>query len=87
MDRYLNDQLAIINSLDLRDIAMYKAIVATSILDEDAGVELELELKYFLDRAREEKSQTIFKAFLNNGGQTEREATDFMGIFADTLAE
>ncbi|WP_066014552.1 enoyl-CoA hydratase/isomerase family protein [Endozoicomonas atrinae] len=85
MDRFLNDQLAIINSLDLRDIAMYKDIVAASILDEEAGVELEL--KYFLDRAREEKSQTIFKAFLNNGGQTEREATDFMGIFADTVAE
>ncbi|KEI70291.1 enoyl-CoA hydratase/isomerase family protein [Endozoicomonas elysicola] len=85
MDSFLDSQLAVINSLDRRDIAMYKDIVATSIMDEDAGVELEL--KYFLDRAGEEKSQTIFKAFLKSGGQTEREATDFMGIFADTVAE
>nr|WP_067521610.1 enoyl-CoA hydratase/isomerase family protein [Endozoicomonas ascidiicola] len=85
MDSFLDMQLSVLGRLDLRDMVMYKDIVGTSILSEDGGVELEL--KYFLERANEEKSQTIFKAFLNNGGQTEREATDFMGIFVDTVAE
>ena len=29
----------------------------------------------------------IIAAFLKSGGQTEREATDFEGVFADTAAE
>ena len=85
LDTFINKLLSVLNGLELRDIVMYKDIIGTSILNEDAGVELEM--KYFLDRAREEKSQTIFNAFLKHGGQTEREATDFLGIFADTMAE
>ncbi len=40
-----------------------------------------------LERAKEEKTQAIITAFLKSGGQTEREATDFQGVFADTAAE
>jgi hypothetical protein len=64
---------------------MYKEIIAASIQDEDAGTELEL--RHFLERAKEEKTQAIIAAFLKHGGQTEREATDFQGLFADTAAE
>lgn len=83
MGGYIDKLLTVLSGLELRDIVMYKDIIETSCVNEEAGVELEL--KYFLDRANEEKSQTIFNAFLKHGGQTEREATDFPGIFADTL--
>ncbi len=56
-----------------------------SIRDEAAGASIEL--RYSFERAAEEKTQTIIKAFLKSGGQTEREATDFAGNFADTAAE
>ncbi len=56
-----------------------------SIRDEAAGASIEL--RYFLERAAEEKTQTIIKAVLKSGGQTEHEATDFAGISADTAAE
>ena len=64
---------------------MYKEIIATSIKDEDAGAELEL--RYFLERAKEQKTAAIIDAFLKHGGQTEREAKDIQGIFVDTAAE
>ncbi len=64
---------------------MYKEIIAVSVRDEQAGVDLEL--RHFLERAREDKTQAIIAAFLKHGGQTEREATDFEGVFADTAAE
>ena len=64
---------------------MYKEIIAASIQDEDAGTELEL--RHFLERAKEEKTQAIIAAFLKHGGQTEREANDFQGVFTDTAAE
>ena len=85
MNSFLDSVLGAIRNLDLRDIVMYKEIIAVSIKDEVAGAELEL--RHFLERAREEKTQAIIAAFLKHGGQTEREATDFAGVFADTAAE
>jgi enoyl-CoA hydratase/carnithine racemase len=85
MDTFLAQMLQVAANLEVRDIVMYKEIIKASIQDEDAGVELEL--RHFLERAKEEKSQAIFTAFLKHGGQTEREATDFPGLFADTAAE
>ncbi len=85
MDAFLEQILLVTRNLEVRDIVMYKEIIATSIKDEDAGTELEL--RYFLERAKEEKTQAIIAAFLKSGGQTEREATDFQGVFADTSAE
>lgn len=85
MDSFLEGILGAIENLELRDITMYKEIIAVSIRDEIAGAELEL--RHFLERAREEKTQAIIAAFLKSGGQTEREATDFAGVFADTAAE
>ena len=84
-DAFLKQILLVIRNLEVRDIVMYKDIIAASIQDEDAGTELEL--RHFLERAKEDKTQTIIKAFLKHGGQTEREATDFQGVFADTAAE
>ncbi len=63
----------------------FPEITAVSIMDEQAGAELEL--RHFLERAREKKTQAIIAAFLKHGGQTEREATDFEGVFADTASE
>ncbi len=82
---FLEQLLATVSNWEVRDIQMYKEIVSASIADETAGAELEL--RYFLDRAKENKTQTIISAFLNNGGQTEREAKDIQGIFVDTAAE
>lgn len=59
--------------------------LSVSIKDENAGAELEL--RFFLERAKEEKTQAIIEAFLKHGGQTEREANDIQGIFVDTAAE
>jgi len=85
MDTFLEQILLVTRNLEVRDIVMYKDIIAASIKDEDAGTELEL--RYFLERAKEQKTQTIIAAFLKHGGQTEREADDFEGVFADTAAE
>ncbi len=84
-DAFLERILLVTRRLEVRDIEMYKDIIAASIQDEDAGTELEL--RHFLERAKEDKTQTIIKAFLKHGGQTEREANDFQGVFADTAAE
>jgi hypothetical protein len=43
-------------------------------------------IRRFLVRAKEEKTQTMIRSFLKHGGQTEREGTDFQGIFADVIA-
>lgn len=85
MNDFLGQLLPVVSAWELRDIVMYKEIVATSIKDEEAGAELEL--RYFLERAKEEKTQKIIAAFLKHGGQTEREAKDIQGIFVDTAAE
>ncbi|GAB7219598.1 enoyl-CoA hydratase/isomerase family protein [Vibrio comitans] len=85
MDTFLTMTLGIISGLEVRDIVMYKEIIATSIRDEEAGAELEL--RYFLERAKEHKTANIISAFLKHGGQTEREAKDIQGIFVDTAAE
>lgn len=85
MDGFIDGLLGTVSNLELRDIMMYKEIIAVSVRDEQAGAELEL--RHFLERAREAKTQTIIAAFLKHGGQTEREATDFEGVFADTAAE
>ena len=85
LDAFLDQLFLVTGNLEVRDIVMYKEIIAASINDEGAGAELEL--RYFLERAKEEKTQAIFAAFLKHGGQTEREATDFQGLFADTAAE
>ncbi|MGX1931031.1 enoyl-CoA hydratase/isomerase family protein [Flagellimonas sp. 2504JD4-2] len=85
IDAYLNGITSIIRTFDLDNIVMYKNIINTSIKDEDAGAGVEL--RYFFQRARLDKTQAIIKAFLNNGGQTEREADDIQGIFADTVKE
>jgi enoyl-CoA hydratase/carnithine racemase len=84
-DAFLENILTVIRNLEVRDIVMYKEIIAASLKDEDAGTEVEL--RHFLERAKEEKTQAIIAAFLKSGGQTEREATDFEGVFADTAAE
>ena len=85
MEGFLAQVLGVISQLEIRDIVMYKEIINTSITDENAGAELEL--RYFLERAKEEKTQAIISAFLKHGGQTEREAKDIQGIFVDTAAE
>jgi enoyl-CoA hydratase/carnithine racemase len=85
LDAFLEQVLKVTRNLELRDIVMYKDIIAASIEDEDAGTELEL--RHFLERAKEKKTQEIIAAFLKSGGQTVREATDFQGVFADTAAE
>lgn len=85
MDNFIAQTLGIISQLEVRDIVMYKEIIETSIKDENAGAELEL--RHFLERAKEDKTQTIIEAFLKHGGQTEREAKDIQGIFIDTAAE
>jgi enoyl-CoA hydratase/carnithine racemase len=82
---FLENILTVIRNLEVRDIVMYKEIIAASLKDEDAGTEVEL--RHFIERAKEEKTQAIIAAFLKSGGQTEREATDFEGVFADTAAE
>jgi enoyl-CoA hydratase/carnithine racemase len=84
-DAFLEQVLAAVRGLEVRDIVMYKEIIAASIKNEDKGTEVEL--RHFLERAGEEKTQAIIAAFLKSGGQTEREATDFEGVFADTAAE
>lgn len=85
MDAFLAQLLGAVANWEVRDIVMYKEIVAASIKDEEAGAELEL--RYFLERAKEQKTQTIIGAFLKHGGQTEREANDIQGIFVDTATE
>jgi enoyl-CoA hydratase/carnithine racemase len=85
LDAFLAQLLSIIVGWEIRDIVMYKEIIAASIKDEAVGTELEL--RYFLERAKEEKTQAIIAAFLKHGGQTEREAKDMQGIFVDTAAE
>jgi enoyl-CoA hydratase/carnithine racemase len=85
MNAFIEQLLLIVSAWEIRDIMMYKEIIATSIKDEDAGAELEL--RYFLERAKEEKTQDIIATFLKHGGQTEREAKDIQGIFVDTAAE
>lgn len=82
---FLDQILLVTGKLEVRDIVMYKEIIAASINDEDDGTEVEL--RHFLERAKEEKTQAIITAFLKHGGQTEREANDFQGVFADTAAE
>lgn len=84
-DAFLKQILLVAGRLEVRDIEMYKEIIAASIKDEDMGTEVEL--RHFLERAKEEKTQAIIAAFLKHGGQTEREANDFQGLFADTAAE
>lgn len=84
-EAFLEQILSVTRKLELRDIVMYKEIIAASIKDEDDGTEVEL--GYFLERAKEAKTQAIIAAFLKHGGQTEREANDFQGVFADTAAE
>lgn len=85
MNAFIEQLLSTVSAWEVRDIMMYKEIIATSIKDEDAGAELEL--RYFLERAKEEKTQAIIATFLKHGGQTEREAKDIQGIFVDTAAE
>lgn len=85
LDAFLQTTLAVIGGLEVRDIVMYKEIIAASIQDEEAGAELEL--RYFLERAKEQKTAAIIAAFLKHGGQTEREAKDIQGIFVDTATE
>ena len=85
MEANLDGVIGAVGRLDLRDIIMYRDIISVSIRDEEAGAQLEL--RYFLERASEDKTQAIIAAFLQSGGQTEREATDFQGVFTDTAAE
>jgi enoyl-CoA hydratase/carnithine racemase len=85
LDTFLAQLLSIIIGWEVRDIVMYKKIIEASIQDEDVGAELEL--RSFLERAKEEKTQTIIAAFLKHGGQTQREAKDIQGIFIDTAKE
>jgi enoyl-CoA hydratase/carnithine racemase len=85
LDAFLKQLLALVSAWEIRDIVMYKEIITASIKDEAVGTELEL--RYFLERAKEEKTQTIIAAFLKHGGQTEREAKDIQGIFVDTAVE
>jgi enoyl-CoA hydratase/carnithine racemase len=85
IEDFLKTVTGTISRLELRDIVMYKKIIRAAVRDEGAGADLEL--RHFLTRAKEEKTQAIIRSFLNHGGQTDREATDFPGIFADVSAE
>jgi enoyl-CoA hydratase/carnithine racemase len=85
IDNIVNAVASTISRREVRDIVMFKEIIRAAIRDEGAGADLEL--RYFLTRAKEEKTQTIVRSFLKYGGQTEREATDFQGIFEDVAAE
>ena len=85
IDAFLTQLLTIVQAWEVRDIVMYKEIIAASIKDEQVGTEREL--RYFLERAREQKTQSIIAAFLSHGGQTEREAFDIQGIFVDMASE
>jgi len=85
IDAYINQITSVISSMDITNIMMYKDIVNTSLRDEAEGAAVEL--RYFLERAKQDKTQTIISAFLKNGGQTDREADDMQGIFADAAAD
>lgn len=85
IDVFIQQLLSLVSAWEIRDIVMYKEIIAASIKDEEVGAELEL--RYFLERAKEEQTQAIITAFLKHGGQTEREANDIQGIFVDTAIE
>ena len=85
IDAYVDQIATVVSNMDISNITMYKDIVTTSLRSEEAGAAVEL--RYFLERAKQDKTQAIITAFLNNGGQTEREANDMQGIFADTAAE
>jgi len=85
LDAFIEQLLSLVSVWEVRDIVMYKEIIAASIKDEDVGSELEL--RYFLERAKEDKTQKIIAVFLKHGGQTDREAKDIQGIFVDTAEE
>ncbi len=85
LNSFLDQILSVARTWELRDIVMYKDIISKSIVDEQKGTETEL--IYFLERAKEEKTQIIINTFLKHGGQTEREAKDLQSLFADTAAD
>lgn len=85
IEAFVDSVAGTIARLEVRDIMMCKEIIHAAVLDEGAGAEVEL--RHFLSRAKEQKTQTIIGAFMKHGGQTEREATDFQGIFVDANAE
>jgi enoyl-CoA hydratase/carnithine racemase len=85
IEDFVNTVAGTISGLEVRDIMMYKEIVSAAVKDEGAGAELEL--RHFLVRAKEEKTQIIIRSFMKHGGQTEREGTDFQGIFVDVIAD
>jgi len=85
LNAFIEQLLSLVSVWEVRDIVMYKEIIAASIKDEDVGSELEL--RYFLERAKEDKTQKIIAVFLKHGGQTDREAKDIQGIFVDTAEE
>jgi enoyl-CoA hydratase/carnithine racemase len=85
IDSFINAVAGVVSQRELRDILMCKDIIRAALNGEGAGTEVEL--RHFLGRAKEEKTQTIIGSFMKHGGQTEREATDFQGIFVDAIAE
>ena len=85
IEDFVNTVAGTISGLEVRDIMMYKEIVSAAVKDEGAGAKLEL--RHFLVRAKEEKTQIIISSFMKHGGQTEREGTDFQGIFVDVIAD
>lgn len=85
IDAFFEQILPVLASWEVRDIVMYKEIIDSSIKDEAVGAEHEL--RYFLERAKENKTQSIIEVFLKHGGQTEREAKDLHGLFLDTANE
>ncbi|MGF1697884.1 enoyl-CoA hydratase/isomerase family protein [Vibrio lamellibrachiae] len=85
LESFLALTLSMFARLEIRDIVMYKEIIATSVKDEAAGAELEL--RYFLERAKEQKTALIIDAFMKHGGQTMREVTDLNGLLMDTAGE
>ena len=81
----VSELAAVITLRERSDIAMYKEIVDTTFSDERAGIECEL--RHFVARAGEKKTQAIISAFLKHGAQTDRELTDMNGLFRDTAGE
>ena len=61
LDDFLTATLGVISQLEVRDIVMYKEIIAASIKDEQVGAELEL--RYFLERAKEQKNRCNHRCF------------------------
>jgi enoyl-CoA hydratase/carnithine racemase len=82
MNAVLGEALAVLGTRQLADTVMYKEILDATAISDEAGAECEL--RHFKERAAHPVTQATIKAFLECGGQTEREVADLEGLLADT---